>query len=111
MGAWGYGPMDNDGAHDFLLKIGANPPPSSIIKALKRALGRRPHPIAYEYARSAAKLVADCKVADAEAKDLALKALTRISEDDEWLKTWEKPSSVVASLKNEIRRVRAVKCG
>ncbi len=126
MGAWGFGPYDNDDAGDFKDSLRRDTPPSVFVKIFKEASRPIPSPADmkkvvggrrgglhtagdyYLRARAAAKMVADSKMGG-ELNALAIQALENMARDEGWLETWDEPEIVRGMIKSEIADLRRIR--
>jgi len=102
MGAWGYGPFDNDDAGDFYTKGDPLPTRGALEKALRSVQTPRGRHYHADEARAAAILVAVARSSDAKLKNLAVTALEQIKDDKSWVENWEKPDLMREELALEI---------
>lgn len=101
MGAWGTGPYDNDTAADWFFKITEKAAPDLIAEGLESE--------SYEEVRAAAWLlqqigynyVYPLGLLD-EHKQLAIKKLSTIVQDKDWIGSWKEPQIVYSSIMAQI---------
>jgi hypothetical protein len=92
MGAWHYGPFDNDAALDFSANLDA-----ILLDGLTSKYN--------EEKRAAANLV---KIIGAvQLYDEAYAALNSILNDDEWINNWDDPEQVLQQIESELGELRA----
>lgn len=116
MGAWGYKPFDNDEAGEWAASVA-----SVLAKKIEAALSRNPRRWGlrtrgnYDEIRAAADMfvsLASDKVAihiahaDVERiKPKAVRALSLILEDDEYLDEWQDPKKIRKSISAQIKQL------
>ena len=103
MGTWGVGAFDNDSAADMVIKLMK---PIRIVATRKSSRSASYH---YNEARAAAQVVLLAHGSDilgGPDLDLVLRALVRISKDEEWIDNWRDPREIIARLGVEIRATR-----
>ncbi|HEY7152990.1 MAG TPA: DUF4259 domain-containing protein [Gemmataceae bacterium] len=108
MGAWGYGPMENDCALDWIAEFAEKPILTAIECALRDfSSAADPDDIQKSEAEAAAALLLDLTttpslmryskvdfIFNAKKKDLfnlAIAAITRLIDDKDWLAEWNDP--------------------
>ena len=105
MGAWGEGPYDNDTAADWFYGL----KDTGIYNFIESGLNSTD----YDEQRAAAWLVQ--RLAESvyvydldkfdEHRELAVKKLTNILNDNEWLGTWRDRDSIEESLRSQINAI------
>jgi len=102
MGAWGYGPFDNDDAGDFLdsIKEVKNP-----MKELERAI----HSYNENERRAAVAFVTFLTQFDRRSlsriKKIGVKALNDLLNNEDFIKDWDSPRTIKRRLKKEIKEL------
>lgn len=105
MGAWDYGPFDNDDASDFWWELRTATNPMKVLRA--RLNDNRQ---GYELERRAAAVIVeflgrfDRRTLNAMKKD-AKKALEELLSGD-WVDTWDEPPKIRRELRKEIKRLQ-----
>lgn len=101
MGAWGFGPFDNDLAADMIFLL-TRPIDRALAKSVRAA---RYH---YEEARAAAVMTLQAHATDILGGPGLMKSvriLARMRSDDEWLASWKSPRKVANALNHEMENV------
>lgn len=100
MGTWGTGPFDNDDAADMV---------AAMAQKVRRVIERNDSDD-YGEARAAAAFVLlahGTDVLGGPGLDVALKALVKMRENNEWLSGYRRPPEIATALNKEISAVMA----
>jgi len=114
MGAWGYGPMENDAAWDWIAKYAAFPLVTAIEDTLRAALSAPADDLKNHQAEAAAALLLECTSSKEDASflyahvrphairkrlwDLAIESLQKVMANRDWLAGWTDPHAKIRAL-------------
>ena len=99
MGAWGYGPFDNDSAADMV---------ALLMRDVKIVAERKSDDSArYRYASARAAvqillLAHETDILGGTSLEMGARALSRMRKDQEWLGTWDDPQAVASAINAEM---------
>lgn len=104
MGAWGYGPFDNDAAGDMVAALMKKVMPVIKVKTDAQARGY------YYEARVAIQFMMiahDTDILGGPSLDAAIDALARMRRDTEWLRSAREPKQFARALEKDLAAVFA----
>ena len=107
MGAWGYGPLDNDTGADWMYGLSE----IGLFDLIESGITSS----SYDEARAAIWLFQQLSVSayvyDVDRmdghRDLAIKKIQEILNDSDWLEAWDSQSEVEAGLKSTLSQLQA----
>ncbi len=104
MGAWGYGPFENDGACDFRCELFRARNWRETIGFLQLNLNKvSSRSRGYEEARAAAAIVMMFGIDTLATK--AVRVVAIMLHDNKWIASWERPSAIRRSLHAQLHNL------
>jgi DNA transposition AAA+ family ATPase len=105
MGAWGYGPLENDTAMDYVSDVESLPAEESLEFLLK-TINENPNKEFWKYdkIRAAIQIIQE-KTKDKLIINKSIKKLKIILKDKSWIESWKDPYRIRKSIKEDINRL------